>query len=130
MRACIRTFFQASGFVLLIIGIWMQFQLHKYIDMASFISNTVPAIFVSLGSSILIMAALACCCAAKEKVSLLYIVSTILRDRGPPISIDSQWAICIESVESGALKIQSENMLTQPRNILTLAWLSFQIYVF
>lgn len=68
---------QASGLVMLIIGIWMISQLHKYIDTQSPIVSTLPIVFLSLAASILILAALACCCTAKGKVPLLYLVRSI-----------------------------------------------------
>lgn len=61
---------------MLIIGVWMMLQLHKYVDTSSTtISSTLPLVFLSLAAAILVLAALACCCTAKGKVPLLYMVS-------------------------------------------------------
>ena len=67
--------FQASGLVMLVIGVWMMSQLHKYVDTESPIATTLPIIFLGLSAAILLLAALACCCTAKGKVPLLYLVS-------------------------------------------------------
>ena len=69
--------FQASGLVMLVIGVWMMSQLHKYVDTESPIATTLPIIFLGLSAAILLLAALACCCTAKGKVPLLYLVSFI-----------------------------------------------------
>ncbi len=67
--------FQASGLCLLSIGLWMEFELHKYMELSTFFSTTIPILFVGLGGSIIGLSVLACCCTAKGKVPLLYIVS-------------------------------------------------------
>ena len=59
--------FQASGLVMLVIGVWMMSQLHKYVDTESPIATTLPIIFLGLSAAILLLAALACCCTAKGK---------------------------------------------------------------
>ena len=65
---------QASGLAMLIIGIWMISQLHKYVDTESWIATTLPITFLSLAAAILVLAILACCCTAKGQVPLLYMV--------------------------------------------------------
>jgi len=74
------TAFWASGFCLLVIGIWMQLELHKYMEISSMFikGSTIPLIFVCLGGSIILFSTLACCCTAKGKVPLLYMYSSIL----------------------------------------------------
>ena len=67
--------FQASGVFLLSVGVWMELQLHKYMEVSNFFSTTIPLVFVSLGGSILCLSLLACCCTVKGKVPLLYIVN-------------------------------------------------------
>ena len=62
--------FQASGLVMLVIGVWMMSQLHKYVDTESPIATTLPIIFLGLSAAILLLAALACCCTAIGKVPL------------------------------------------------------------
>ena len=71
----LKLLFQASGLFLLSVGIWMELQLHKYMELSTFFSTTIPLIFVSLGGAILCLSLLACCCTAKGKVPLLYRVS-------------------------------------------------------
>ena len=71
--------FQASGLVMLVIGVWMMSQLHKYVDTESPIATTLPIIFLGLSAAILLLAALACCCTAKGKVPLLYLVSLLIQ---------------------------------------------------
>ena len=68
--------FQASGFCLLVIGLWMQLQLHKYMEISSMFDGvaTIPGVFLCLGGSIILFSTLACCCTAKGKVPLLYMV--------------------------------------------------------
>lgn len=66
------TIFWASGLAMLIIGIWMISQLHKYVDTESWIATTLPITFLSLAAAILVLAILACCCTAKGQVPLLY----------------------------------------------------------
>lgn len=71
--------FQASGFVMLIIGAWMLLQLHNTrlheVDADTAVLSSLSIIFLGLAAAILILAALACCCTAKGKVPLLYLVS-------------------------------------------------------
>lgn len=72
------TLFWASGLVMLVIGVWMMSQLHKYVDTESPIATTLPIIFLGLSAAILLLAALACCCTAKGKVPLLYLYAFML----------------------------------------------------
>jgi len=72
------TLFWASGLLMLVIGVWMVSQLHKYIDLESPLASTLPVIFLGLSSTILILAALSYCCIAKGKVSLLYMYAFFL----------------------------------------------------
>ena len=63
---------------MLAIGLWMELQLHKYMELSTLFSTTIPLIFVGLGGTILGLSVLACCCTAKGKVLLLYIVSNLV----------------------------------------------------
>ena len=65
---------QASGLVMLIIGVWMILQLHKYVETDSRVSTALPLTFLGLAATIMLLASLACCCTAKGKVPLLYLV--------------------------------------------------------
>ena len=62
---------------MLIIGVWMILQLHKYVETPdnSRVSTALPLTFMGLAASIMVLASLACCCTAKGKVPLLYLVS-------------------------------------------------------
>ena len=71
--------FQATGLVMLVIGVWMMSQLHKYVDTESPIATTLPIIFLGLSAAILLLAALACCCTAEGKVLLLFLVSLLIQ---------------------------------------------------
>lgn len=74
------TLFWASGLVMLIIGVWMILQLHKYVETPdnSRVSTALPLTFMGLAASIMVLASLACCCTAKGKVPLLYLYSFLL----------------------------------------------------
>ncbi len=100
---CLKSLFyfklQASGLAMLIIGIWLMSQLHKFkidapihfentyaesieaqqMDEDARIISTLPIVFMALAASILVLAALACCCTAKGKVPLLYLVWLLSR---------------------------------------------------
>lgn len=74
------TAFWASGCCLLVIGLWMLKDLHKYMEISSMFNggSTIPGIFLCLGGTIILFSTLACCCTAKGKVPLLYMYSSIL----------------------------------------------------
>ena len=63
-----------SGIFLLVMGVWLQVELHKYVELSPDFSATAPYVLVGTGLLILFLATLACCCTIKEQPILLYIV--------------------------------------------------------
>lgn len=70
--------FQASGLAILCAGIWMQVELHKYLELSADFSNTGPYVLVGTGALILLISSLACCCTVKGQPSLLYLYGAFL----------------------------------------------------
>lgn len=66
---------QASGLAIFCAGIWMQVELHKYLELNVEYSNIAPYVLVGTGAFILLVSSLACCCTVKGHPSLLYTVS-------------------------------------------------------
>jgi hypothetical protein len=66
--------YQASGLAILCAGIWMQVELHKYLELNAEFSSTAPYVIVGTGAFILFIGTLACCCTVKGQSSLLYLV--------------------------------------------------------
>lgn len=71
---------QASGLAIFCAGIWMQVELHKYLELNVEYSNVTPYILVGTGAFILLVSSLACCCTVKGHPSLLYTVSACGRN--------------------------------------------------
>lgn len=71
---------QASGLAIFCAGIWMQVELHKYLELNSEYSSVAPYILVGTGAFILLVSSLACCCTVKGHPSLLYTVSACGRN--------------------------------------------------
>lgn len=72
------TLFQASGLGVLCAGIWMQVELHKYLELNADFSISAPYILVATGAIILVISTLACFCTVKGQPSLLY---TVMRNK-------------------------------------------------
>lgn len=70
---------QASGLAIFCAGIWMQVELHQYLELNNEYSNIAPYILVGTGAFILLVSTLACCCTVKGHPTLLYMVNTYLR---------------------------------------------------
>lgn len=77
--ACIKTLlmifnlaYWASGLGIFCAGIWMQVELHKYLELNADFSKSAPYILVGTGAIILIVSTLACFCTVKGQPSLLY----------------------------------------------------------
>ncbi|XP_059612963.1 tetraspanin-7-like [Phlebotomus argentipes] len=70
--------FWASGLAILCAGIWMQVELHKYLELNADFSNTGPYVLVGTGALILLISSLACCCTVKGQPSLLYLYGAFL----------------------------------------------------
>ena len=113
--------FQASGVFLLSVGVWMELQLHKYMEVSNFFATTVPLVFVSLGGSILCLSLLACCCTAKGKVPLLYIVSLSLNVVGWHCYCYKVMS-CLENLRQ-AFKSKHKSLKVNSWSPLTFNWL-------
>ncbi|KAJ8865680.1 hypothetical protein PR048_033200 [Dryococelus australis] len=63
---------QMTGIVILGIGIWMQVELYKYMELSADFSSTAPYVLLGTGALIVIVGSLACCCTVKGQPALLY----------------------------------------------------------
>ncbi|XP_021958482.1 tetraspanin-7 [Folsomia candida] len=70
--------FWLSGIALLVLGVWLHVELHKYLELSPDFSATAPYVLVGTGILILFLATLACCCTIKEQPILLYIYAAFL----------------------------------------------------
>ncbi len=66
---------QATGAVLLIVGLWIALKLHKYLEVDSDVASALPLLFSGLGLFVLVLASAACQCAVNGAAPKLYIVS-------------------------------------------------------
>jgi hypothetical protein len=64
-----------STILLLVLGIWLHVEVHKYMDMELSPDFSATAPYVLVGTGLLFLETLACCCTIKEQPILLYIVS-------------------------------------------------------
>lgn len=60
-------------------GIWMQVELHKYLELNAEYSYIAPYALVGMGAFIFMVGILACCCIVKGHPTLLYLVSKLSR---------------------------------------------------
>lgn len=65
---------KASGLAIFCAGIWMEVELHKYLELNVEYSDFAPYILVGTGAFILLISTLACCCTVKGHPTLLYLV--------------------------------------------------------
>lgn len=70
---------QASGLAIFCAGIWMQVELHHYLELNVEYPNVTPHILVGTGAFILLVSSLACCCTVKGHPLLLYTVGACER---------------------------------------------------
>lgn len=70
--------FWASGLAIFCAGIWMQVELHQYLELNIEYSNIAPYVLVGTGAFILLVSTLACCCTVKGHPSLLYMYGGFL----------------------------------------------------
>lgn len=68
-------FVQASGVLMLCIGIWMRIQLRDYMNMNVQGSGAALLALACLGAVLAVAAVLACCCTARGHPALLYLVN-------------------------------------------------------
>ncbi|XP_063240158.1 tetraspanin-7-like [Bacillus rossius redtenbacheri] len=64
--------FWMTGVVVLGIGIWMQVELYKYMELSADFSSTAPYVLLGTGALIVLVGSLACCCTVKGQPALLY----------------------------------------------------------
>jgi tetraspanin-7 len=69
---------QISGIAILAIGIWMEVELYKYMEMSTEFSGTAPYVLIGTGSLIILIGSLACCCTVKGQPVLLYVYGAFL----------------------------------------------------
>ncbi|CAG9814088.1 unnamed protein product [Phaedon cochleariae] len=70
--------FWVSGIAILAIGIWMEVELYKYMEMSTEFSGTAPYVLIGIGSLIILIGSLACCCTVKGQPVLLYVYGAFL----------------------------------------------------
>ncbi|KAJ8952280.1 hypothetical protein NQ318_007448 [Aromia moschata] len=70
--------FWVTGIAILAIGIWMEVELYKYMEMSTEFSGTAPYVLIGIGSLIILIGSLACCCTVKGQPVLLYVYGAYL----------------------------------------------------
>ncbi|XP_018574177.1 tetraspanin-7-like [Anoplophora glabripennis] len=70
--------FWISGIAILAIGIWMEVELYKYMEMSTEFSGTAPYVLIGIGSLIIFIGSFACCCTVKGQPVLLYVYGAFL----------------------------------------------------
>lgn len=76
---------QASGVLMVGIGIWMRVQLRDYVNLTEEGSGAALLALASLGAVLTLAATLACCCTARGHPALLYLVSEVRYKRGSQV---------------------------------------------
>ncbi|XP_044752330.1 tetraspanin-7-like [Coccinella septempunctata] len=111
--ACMKSFLMAfnfifwlSGIIILIIGIWMKVDLHKYTEMSTKFSNIIPYVLIAIGAFIFLIGTFACCCTLKGQPGLLYIYGGILAaifvlELGCSFSVYTYRADLMEGLDEG-----------------------------
>ncbi|XP_065560172.1 tetraspanin-7-like [Artemia franciscana] len=66
------------GLLLLTLGIWMLVELHKYLDISSDFTETIPYVFIGSGIAIALVGLLSCCCAFSGNAILLYLYGSFI----------------------------------------------------
>lgn len=70
--------FWVTGIAILGVGIWMEVDLHKYLELTTNYYSATPYILIGTGAVIILIGSLACCCTAKGQPILLYLYSAFL----------------------------------------------------
>ncbi|XP_066256795.1 tetraspanin-7-like [Euwallacea similis] len=70
--------FWVSGIAIFAIGIWMEIELYKYMEMSTEFSGTAPYVLIGTGALIILIGSLACCCTVKGQPVLLYVYGAFL----------------------------------------------------
>lgn len=83
--ACLKTFlfvfnivFWLTGVLLLIIGLWAEFELHKYMELSPEFSGTAPHVMIGIACLIIVVTSIAFSCIIKGQLVLLYIYGGFL----------------------------------------------------
>ncbi|ERL83974.1 tetraspanin-7-like [Dendroctonus ponderosae] len=115
--ACMKTLlmvfnfiFWISGIAILAIGIWMEVELYKYMEMSTEFSGTAPYVLIGTGSLILVIGSLACCCTVKGQPVLLYVYGAFLAivfvlELGAGISIFAYRSKLTEGFDKGLTRV-------------------------
>lgn len=64
-----------SGVAILVLGIWMKFQLYKYVELTTTYYTEGAYALMIIGGVIILIGSLGCMCTVKGKSVLLYMVS-------------------------------------------------------
>ena len=64
-----------SGLAILALGIWMQIDLHVYMELTTVYYDAAPYILIAVGCVIIVIGSFGCLCTVKGFPALLYIVS-------------------------------------------------------
>jgi tetraspanin-7 len=64
--------------IVLIVGIWTQWELQQYIKLSQLYYETTPYVLIGVGVAIIVVATLGCCCTIRGYGRLLYMVSELV----------------------------------------------------
>ncbi|PZC77256.1 tetraspanin-7 [Helicoverpa armigera] len=83
--ACLKTFlfvfnvvFWFTGLLLLLVGLWAEFDLHKYMELSPEFSGTAPHVLIGIACLIVLVSSIAFSCIIKGQPVLLYIYGGFL----------------------------------------------------
>ncbi|CAH1961736.1 unnamed protein product [Acanthoscelides obtectus] len=111
--------FWVSGIAILAIGVWMEIELYKYMEMSTEFSGTAPYVLIGTGSLIILIGSLACCCTVKGQPVLLYIYGAFLAivfvlEVGAGISIFAYRTKLTEGFDKGLTQAMTNYQLNTP----------------
>lgn len=72
------TIFWVTGVIILAIGVWVEVELYKYMEMSTAFSHATSYVLIITGFVIILIASLACCCTIKGQTKMLYVYSVFL----------------------------------------------------
>ncbi|CAH1961734.1 unnamed protein product [Acanthoscelides obtectus] len=110
---------EVSGIAILAIGVWMEIELYKYMEMSTEFSGTAPYVLIGTGSLIILIGSLACCCTVKGQPVLLYIYGAFLAivfvlEVGAGISIFAYRTKLTEGFDKGLTQAMTNYQLNTP----------------
>ncbi|XP_050361488.1 tetraspanin-7-like [Nymphalis io] len=83
--ACLKTFlfvfniiFWLTGLLILVVGLWAEFDLYKYMELSSDFSGTAPHVIIGIAGLIVLISSVAFSCIIKGQPVLLYIYGGFL----------------------------------------------------